>query len=99
MTSGPAVAVQLEHVFAGEGMRRGEEEREARVDGAPAGIGEDRDGCVARRRHRFQHRRRDRARRRAGDADDADAAAARGRGGGDDRVLRRPAAILTASCR
>ena len=70
----PAVTVQLEHVFAGERGRRGEEQREAVVERLPSASRNGAEHCAPRPRHFAENLARDLAAQRAGDADDADAA-------------------------
>ena len=94
-----AVAVQLEHVLAREGIRRGKVDREPDVDRLAGAIREHGDRRMSRRRQLPQHAGPDRARLGAGDADDPDAAAAGRRRARDDRVgdgAHGPACARTA---
>ena len=80
-----AMGLQLEHVFAGVGVRRREVQRQALVDGAAVGAQEGQQRGLARRQRRGRTARATSGcRSRPGDAHDADRAAARRGGDGDD---------------
>ncbi len=85
----PAVALQLEHVLAGERRRAGEVEREALVDRLAGGVAELVQLGRARRGHAAKQCRGDADAVAAGHAHDADAAAARGCGDRGDGVAGR----------
>ena len=97
----PAVALQLDHVFTGIRMRRGEEEHQALVDRGSVCCTEMREVRVARSGHAARQVAADVGCERAGDAHDADPAAPRGRGDGGDglaaRVQRRAFAFASFS--
>jgi hypothetical protein len=82
-----AVGLQFEHVLAGVGIRRGEEQGQAVVDRRALGVEEGAVVGQARGQGALRDRSRQRRQVAARDAHDADRAAA-GRGGdGDDRVV------------
>jgi hypothetical protein len=101
---GAAMRLQLEHVFAGVGVRRGEEQRQALVDGRTLRVAQRAVVRHAGRQLAAGDRLRQRGQAATGDAHDADGAAA-GRGGdGSDRVVgvrgqsRRHRGIVIARC-
>ena len=83
------MTLQLEHVFAGIGMRRGKEEREALVEDAAVGRAELRERGHSGLGYRTHDIEGDRAAHRAGNAHDANAPAARGGSDGGDRLAAR----------
>jgi len=91
-----AMALQLEDVLAGEGMRSLEKNREPLVEHAAIVVMERREQGMARWQAvaALQHGLADGQRARAGDAHDADTAAARRGGNGGNRVRRFADAVL-----
>ena len=83
----PAVRLQLEHVLAGVGMRRGKVDRQAAIDRRALPVEERHQGRVARLERRGRRAQlASRARPLSGNADDADRAAPAGGGDRDDRL-------------
>ena len=81
-----AVALELEHVLAGVGMRRGEVERDAVVDRRAVRVEKDRARRAPRGRHLADQVAGEAGERPAGDPNDADPGAAMGRCDCRDRV-------------
>ncbi len=95
-----AVALQLEHLFAGVRVRRGEVQREAVVDHAAARIEEGQVGGMARLERLAADRAHHGAHIGAGDAHDANAATARcGSDGGDRKLGEQSWALLSQNGR
>lgn len=75
-----AVALQLEHILAGVGMRRRKPQRDAPINGRAIGVEKGEVGCLARRQEAPAHGLHHGAHIRAGHPHDADAAAPGRRG-------------------
>lgn len=80
------MGLQLQHVFAGIGMRRGEVQRQPLVDGLAVGIAKRQVVRLARAQVASAQGLHQRGDALAGHAHDAHGAAPRGSGDGNDRV-------------
>src|SRR4051812_5931972 len=93
----PAVAVQLEHVFTGVGVRRRKEQRQPLVDQLALRIVEPRELRLPWRRQLADDGTGNARHRRAGKSDDADAAASRWRGDCGNSVALSGAAYFISA--